>query len=188
VSSTLWGLNTTIDLGNAMVGLGGFALAFATWRATSASNKIVRLQQEKQSLQKSSEFRLRWLESLREHISNFKSALNMAQQQHVFLLGATKTRNSDDVRKYNSSRADYIAKAQFEYNFVSLMLNKEEDDHKLLMEIMDSEYRNTVFVIRNESEKIEVHPCKLTDQARKVFKFEWDRISSMLEKGENPCP
>ena len=178
------GIKLSFDLGNAMVGIGGFALAFATWRATSDSNRIVREQQDRQTIQKLSEFRLNWVESLREHIALFHSELEMTRQQHILWLGAHGHGDFERANEFDRAKLNHIARTQYEIAFVELMLNKNEYDHNILLEIMDKNLKNTILGINDSKDEIGDHEINLTDQARKILKFEWDRISTMSGQGE----
>jgi biotin-(acetyl-CoA carboxylase) ligase len=171
------GVKFQLDFGNAMVGIGTAGLAFTTWRATNASNTAIREQQERQSKQKVSEFKLRWIEELRAHVAQFRSALNLALMQDAYWRGAMKHKNSERITEHNKIRSEKLAEAQFEYNYVYLMLDEKNEDHVILINSMKSEWKSTIKIISDE-DKIEDYPIKSTDQARKIVKSEWGQIIS----------
>jgi hypothetical protein len=163
VSSTIWGITATIDLGNAMVGLGGFALAWATWRSTTASNKAVRENIKLQANQKISEFRTEWSDKLRNDIAQFLSLIHI---------------NPSQIKKTND-KDTFLSLAEVKHR---ILLRLQAEKHKFLI----SAINNALSLAQNGSDAELMRAIQVIHiEAEKILEEAWNRASNPLNQQAN---
>jgi hypothetical protein len=163
VSSTLFGITATIDLGNAMVGLGGFALAWATWRSTTAANKAVRENIRLQANQKISDFRTEWSDKLRNDIAQLLSLIHI---------------KPDSMNNLNDKES-FLSLAEVKHR---IMLRLQTEKHKFLIAAIN----NVLFVARNGSDSELMRAIEVVHiESEKILEEAWNRASNPLNEQAN---
>jgi len=155
--STLWGVNASVDLGNALVGLGGFALAVATWRATSSSNRSFEAGLKLQANQKLAEFRVEWAEILRSDVAKFM-AMIYVKPEHM--------KSNDDF---------FLRLAEAKHRII---LRLQSDKHKFMIIALNEALR----VARNGSDDELHHRINVLHQeSEKLLEEAWSKASDPLQ-------
>lgn len=171
--STLFGINAQIDLGNAAVGIATFVVAMVSlWVSRQSifiANKNHYLLLKSSHSQKISDYRRDWIENLRNELAEFLRSHSLLSTKYGknFLMSVIREVGSG---KDNSELSSIVKNM----NYISLMLNLNEDDHKKLDTMIKS-------VMTSESEYT---IGQISEQARLILKKEWDRLKQLTLESE----
>jgi hypothetical protein len=159
-----------IDLGNFAVGIGTTLLAIATFISIFSYKRA-----------SVSNFRKEWIENLRIHMADFIGAVKRTGLENSYYATAVKKGNLEEASKINKERNNQLMKILYGYDYISLMLNSDEKQHKILIDCMKSDYSKAVHSInpdakRTENQEEQDKLPKTIEQARLVLKTEWERV------------
>ena len=142
-----------VEFGNLAIGVGTFVLAIvlgiSNWR-TSSMDRKVHIANKRQD----------WINELRIMVAEY---LSIAQEMHV------RRKVPDDLmRRLITIR-----------NKLVLMLNPEEENTKLLIEILDSIYNELFTKGEINNKRFYALKTQSLNTAQKIFKSEWRKIKNL---------
>jgi hypothetical protein len=158
------GVAPQLDLGTFTVGVATMMVAlvslFVALRSTRASNN-----------QKIAEFRQKWIDELREHVSQFVGVSYEILNHALSAAGGADRQRDLDTKHSELKRLE---------SFIAMKLKSHEADHRILVALLaQTRGRAAAFSLSNTSQlatEVDRLIDLITDFSKLIYKSEWDRV------------
>jgi hypothetical protein len=141
-------INVSVDLGNALVGIGAGAAAL-----------VALLQVKANSFVRTAEFRQAWIERLRSAVAEF-----IANSTHYY--------NSNDEKE----RSEYQKEIDRHIEYIELLLNHNEDESSNLIRLLRKVGDGAIGFPQGARADFLKNRTAAAASARKILKSEWEVI------------
>lgn len=154
-----------IDFGNALVGLGGLVLAWATVSATKSAQRTAQQTLEKQANSKIAEFRMSWIATLRDDISEY-----VKLHRNIELIRSKSSSGKVPVDERDRLLDLLAVRAK-----IQTMLKEDpvEISEKSLLELISKD-------VPEASSDAKEHRMNIVKLTRSVLKREWNKVKTEI--------